>query len=73
MTSLVGMDIGAGDINRAERVGWIGCLSVGIIADVIGIVLAISPDGWIALSTQDPLGHASAKDFIQIAGPCFFF
>lgn len=34
---------------------------------------AIFPDGWIALFTQDPLVHVSAKDFIQIAGPRFFF
>lgn len=73
MTSLVGMGIGAGDIDRAERVGWIGGLSAGVIAGALGIVLAIFPDGWIALFTQDPLVHASAKDFIQIAGPCFFF
>ena len=73
MTSLVGMAIGAGDIKRAERVGWIGGLSAGVIAGVVGIVLAIVPNGWIALFTQDPLVHASAKAFIQIVGPCFFF
>ena len=73
MTSLVGMAIGAGDIKRAERVGWIGGLSAGVIAGVVGIVLAIFPDGWITLFTQDPLVHASAKAFIQIVGPCFFF
>ena len=50
MTSLVGMGIGAGDIDRAERVGWIGGLSAGIIAGALGIVLAIFPDGWIAVS-----------------------
>ena len=73
MTSLVGMGIGAGDIHRAERVGWIGGLCAGVIAGVVGIVLAIFPDGWISLFTQDSLVHTSAKSFIQIAGPCFFF
>ena len=43
MTSLVGMDIGAGDINRAERVGWISGLGAGIIAGVLGIVLPFFP------------------------------
>ncbi len=73
VASAIARALGAGDIDRAEQVGWIGGLSAGIIAGALGIVLAIFPDGWIALFTQDPLVHASAKDFIQIAGPCFLF
>jgi Na+-driven multidrug efflux pump len=73
MTSLVGMGIGAGNIVRAEKVGRVGGLAAGLVAGIVGLLLSIFPDGWIALFTQDPDVQNSAKSFIQIAGPCFFF
>ncbi len=73
MTSLVGMSIGAGDIQRAERVGWIGGLSAGAMAGTVGIILALFPDAWIRVFSDDPAVIEAARSYIQIVGPCFAF
>ena len=43
MTSIVGVNIGAGQWQRAELVGWIGASTAGFVAGAIGLVLAFFP------------------------------
>lgn len=73
MTSLVGMAVGAGNIKRAERIGWVGSAGAALLAGVIGITLALLPDLWIPVFTDDPVVFAAAKQYSQIVGPCFAF
>ena len=73
MTSTVGASVGAGDLDRAERLGRVGGVSAGLVAGIVGIVLALFPDAWIGVFTDVPAVHASAKSYIQIVGPFFFF
>ena len=73
MTSAVGVSVGAGDLGRAERLGRVGGLSAGLVAGLVGIVLALFPDAWIGAFTDVPAVHAAAKGYIQIVGPFFFF
>lgn len=71
MTSLVGISLGAGDVHRAERVGWIGGAMAAGVSGVVGIVLALFPGFWIPIFTDDATTFESAKTYIKIAGPCF--
>jgi putative MATE family efflux protein len=73
MTSLVGLSIGAGDSERADKIGWIGGLSAAALTGVIGLTLALLPDLWIPMFTEDPAVYSTAKQYIQIVGPCFAF
>lgn len=73
MTSLVGLAIGAGDVERAERIGWTGGLIAAALAGVVGAVLTIFPDRWIGSFTQDPEAFAAAKSYIHIVGPFYAF
>lgn len=73
MTSLVGMSVGAHNIARAERIGFVGGTLAAVIAGAIGLVLAIFPDSWISLFTDQPDVRDSARSYIQIVGPLFFF
>ena len=73
MTSLVGIGVGAGDLQRAETVGWIGGIGAALMAGIIGLVLAIFPDAWIPYFTSDPVVYDTARSYIQIVGPCFSF
>ena len=73
MTSLVGMSVGAGDIQRAEHICWVGGMGSALLAGVIGISLALFPEFWIPAFTEDPVVQAAAKQYIQIVGPCFAF
>ena len=71
MTSLVGISIGAGDIYRAEKIGWVGGLAAALLAGTIGLVLAAFPNAWIPLFSDDPLVQTTATSYIQIVGPWF--
>lgn len=73
MTSLVGFNVGAGNIDRAERIGWIGGASAALLTGGVGLVLAIAPGLWINLFTQDPATYAAGATYLRIAGPAFFF
>ncbi len=73
MTSLVGMSIGAGDIERGEQISWLGGMGSALLAGAIGIGLALFPDLWIPVFSEDPVVQAAARQYIQIVGPCFAF
>jgi Na+-driven multidrug efflux pump len=70
---MVGMAIGAGDVQRARRIAWVaGAVSAGVLGS-IGLLVALLPDTWAALFTSDPLVLASARQYLRWAGPAFSF
>ena len=73
MTSLVGLSIGSGNIERAEKIGWIGSASAAALTGVIGLVLALFPHVWIPAFTKDQVTFEAARSYIQIVGPFFAF
>ena len=73
MTSLVGIATGARALDRAERVGFTGGGLAMALAGGIGIVLALFPDAWIPLFTDDADTIATARTYIRIVGPFFAF
>ncbi len=73
MTSLVGMAVGAGDFDRAERVGWTGGAGAFVLAGCTGMVLALLPSYWIPVFSDTPEVVASATAYIRIVGPCYGF
>jgi putative MATE family efflux protein len=73
MTALVGLSVGAKNIDRAEEIGRIGgLLSLGV-AGVIGVGLALAADLWVPLFSTDPETILAAKQYMVIVGPCFAF
>ena len=73
MTAIVGANIGAKNIERAEKVGISGGLSAGLISAFIGVMLALFPDLWIGFFTDDPKAYLVTKKYIQIVGPFYIF
>lgn len=68
---MVGMAIGAGDVARARRVAWVaGAVSACNLA-VIGAVVALAPDVWARLFSQDPQVLVHARDYLRVVGPAF--
>ena len=53
MTSIVGANIGAKEIIRAEKVGIYGGSTAGIVSVFIGLTLALFPESWIQFFTND--------------------
>jgi putative MATE family efflux protein len=73
MTSLVGLSIGSGNIERAEKIGWIGSASAAALTGVIGLALALFPHVWIPAFTKDQVTFEAARSYIQVVGPFFAF
>lgn len=73
MTSLVGLSIGAGNVDRAEHIGWTGGFFAGALAGVVGLLLALFPDIWISAFTDDPATFEASRTYILIVGPFFAF
>ena len=73
MTSIVGANIGAHNIERAETVGNYGGSLAGIVSIFIGLTLALFPDLWIQYFTNDPKASEITKMYIQIVGPFYVF
>ena len=73
MTSIVGANIGAKEIIRAEKVGIYGGSTAGIISVFIGLTLALFPESWIQFFTNDPKAFEVTKQYIQLVGPFYVF
>jgi Na+-driven multidrug efflux pump len=70
---MVGMAIGANRVARARRIALIaGCVafaSVGLVATVIAIV----PDLWVNIFTNDAGVRAASRQYLSTAAPMYAF
>lgn len=73
MNALVGVNLGAGQLARAVRIGWTGGFTAAAFTGVAGILLALFPQVWAGLFTDDPATLASAQSYLRIMGPFFAF
>jgi Na+-driven multidrug efflux pump len=70
---LAGYGIGARRIARARRIALIGgCVSFASVG-VVGTVIAIFPDLWVAIFTHDPSVRAASGQYLSIAAPMYAF
>lgn len=68
---MVGMAIGAGQVERARRVAWTAGGVSGLGIGVLGIIIAFVPDLWAGLFTKDQAVLAVARHYLHIVGPVF--
>ena len=73
MTTMVGTNIGANNVTRAEQIGMVGAASSGFLSGLIGLILALTPDFWISFFTSDQEVLSITKIYIQILGVCYLF
>jgi putative MATE family efflux protein len=73
LVAMVGTNVGAGKIARAERVAWTGAgIAAGVTAS-IGLLAAAFPRAWLGLFTADPQAQAVGTTYLHIVGPCYGF
>jgi putative MATE family efflux protein len=73
LVAMVGTNVGAGKIARAERIAWTGAgLAAGMSA-TIGLAAALAPSLWIGLFTNDPAVLAAGSTYLRIVGPFYGF
>jgi putative MATE family efflux protein len=73
LTALVGVNVGAGNLPRAERIGWFGGFTAAALTGVVGLLLAVVPGIWLDLFAKDPESWQSGAAYLRIVGPVFLF
>ncbi len=68
---LVGMAIGAGDIARARQTAWTAAALAASLLGVLGLVVAVVPQFWTTLYTDDASVLASSASYFLWAGPFY--
>jgi Na+-driven multidrug efflux pump len=70
---MIGMAIGAGRIARARRIAWTAGLVSFISVGLIGTLIAIFPDLWVNIFTQDASVRAASRQYLATAAPMYAF
>jgi putative MATE family efflux protein len=73
LVAMVGTNVGAGQIARAERIAWTGAGLAAAVTASIGVVAATAPRAWLGLFTSDPQVHAVGATYLLIVGPAYGF
>ena len=73
LTAMVGTNMGAGQVARAEHIGWLGAGAAGVLTGVVGLLLALFPESWVGLFTAHPPTLAAGVAYMTHVGPAFGF
>jgi Na+-driven multidrug efflux pump len=73
LVTMVGTNVGAGQVARAERVAWVGAGLAAAVTGSVGLLAAIFPGAWLGLFSTDPDVLAAGARYLTIVGPCYGF
>jgi putative MATE family efflux protein len=73
LVTMVGTNVGAGRLDRARRITWIGAGLAAAVTGVIGVVVAIVPGLWFNLFSDRPDVLAAGWTYARIVGPTYGF
>jgi Na+-driven multidrug efflux pump len=73
LVAMVGTNVGAGQLARAERIAWTGAGLAAGVTTSIGLVAAVVPHVWLGLFTDDPGARAVGAAYLTIVGPAYGF
>jgi Na+-driven multidrug efflux pump len=73
LVALVGTNIGAGQRDRALRIGMVGAALAFAVTEIIGVAAAIYPEAWMSLFSADPNVIATGSAYLRTVGPAYGF
>jgi putative MATE family efflux protein len=71
--TMVGTNIGAEQLARAERIAWVGAFLAAGVTETIGLLAAIFPHGWLGLFTAEPDVLATGSVYLRTVAPFYGF
>ena len=71
--SMVGTNIGAGNLARAERIAWTAAVLAASITGCIGLFGVALPDVWTGLFTKTQDIHVLAARYLAVTGGAYAF
>jgi putative MATE family efflux protein len=66
--AMVGTNVGAGQIRRAQSIAWTGAFIGAGIGSIAALVLVLAPQAWIGLFNNDPAVIAAGSLYFRIVG-----
>ena len=69
--TMVGVNIGAGQIARARRIAWTSSLVGLAVTGTIGLVVALFPTLWLKLFSHDPDVLREGTTYLRIVAPAY--
>lgn len=69
--TMVGTNVGAGQMQRARHIAWIAALISAGAAGLIGLAAALAPAGWIRLFSESPEVIGVGVDYLHRVAPFY--
>jgi putative MATE family efflux protein len=73
LVTLVGANVGAGQMARARRIAWVGAAVGGGISGAVGLIGLALGRQWMALFTSDPEVARIGLAYLRVVGPAYAF
>jgi len=73
MLPMVGTHVGAGSVARAKQIAWTGAAIAGAVSLAIGVTVAIVPEAWVRIFSDDPQVLEAGRLYLRIVAPCYTF
>jgi putative MATE family efflux protein len=73
LVTMVGTNVGAGQLKRARRIAWTGAIFAALVLEAIGLFVAILPQAWMGLFTNEPAVLATGALYLREVGPFYGF
>ena len=73
LVALVATHIGAGRAARAKRIAWTGAALASFVSLVVGAVVTIFPNAWVALFSSDPAVLGAGSRYLRTVGLTYPF
>jgi putative MATE family efflux protein len=73
LVTMVGTNIGAGRVVRAQRIAWVGAGLAAAMTGSVGLLGACFPRLWLGLFSDAPEVLAAGSTYLTIVGPTYGF
>ena len=73
LVTMVGTNVGAGQLARAQRVAWVGAGLAAAVTGSVGLLGALFPHAWLGLFSSDPAVLGVGARYLAIVGPFYGF
>ena len=73
MVAMVGMNVGAGQFERARRIALTGACVAAVLTEAVGGAAALFPHAWLHLFTQDEGAVAVGVRYLHVVAPAYGF
>ena len=71
IVAMVGTNWGARQYGRARRIAWTGAITTAIVCGTIGLIVALQPNLWLGLFSDDAEVARFGALYLRIVGPAY--